>query len=140
VTVADASPDPQDVRALAAAAIAALTGIDELIDGDVLGQSRAAQYRIELKGMRTRLRKLADTAARAAGSPDRPHPGGKVYPVYAVEVYYSGAQRWASPARTEFRSWPELLAFLTDTVHDSHTVIVQPRYGVSVEPSGDGGG
>ncbi len=138
--MADASPDPQDVRALAAAAIATLTGIEELIDGDVLGQSRAAQYRMEMKGMRTRLRKLADTVAEAAGSHGGPHPGRRVYPVYAVEIYYIGAQRWALPAKTEFRSWPELLAFLTDTVHDSHTVIVQPRYGVALEPSGDGGG
>jgi hypothetical protein len=122
VTVADALPDPQDVRALAAAAIAALTGIEELIDGDALGQSRAAQYRMELKGMRTRLRKLADNAAEAAGSHGGPHPGRRVYPVYAVEVYYIGAQRWALPAKTEFQSWPELLAFLTDTTHDSRMI------------------
>ncbi len=113
-------PDTREMRALEAAAADAIDGMERLFGNGAVADEDAHGYRMQLKGIRTQVRRLADVFARA----DSVY--GEAYPVYRVDVRRpdNSMRERRQPQTKEFRSWPDALASLAD-VDDFDTITVQ---------------
>jgi hypothetical protein len=101
-------PDTREMRALEAAVTDAVERMEELFNNGAVADGDAHGYRMQLKSIRTQVRRLADVFARA----DSVH--GEAYPVYTVDVRLpdTGAGWRGQPPTKVFRSWEDARAFV----------------------------